>query len=787
MDEDGLLLNFLTEPVPQSNKRQKVSGKVSGGRWKDRRKLQLSLQGRNRYHKKPDTKATGVNNIEVNGERVNRGDTDETGTKSTSSKPGPPPKLGFSEGKGQFGGNKNSYISSLFTSNEQGKLRETSNEPEVTYLPSNAPLKDAMTFEKLGLNEKLVTYLTENLRFKTPTKVQRSTIPSLLIGEKDLFIKAQTGSGKTLAFILPLIHKLMQENKHKITRESGIFAMILTPTRELANQIYGVLETVTRCHHHIVPGIVVGGEKKKSEKARIRKGVNILVGTPGRLADHIENTSSLDVSQLRYLILDEGDRLVELGFEETITKITDQITRCSAINTTVNKWQGMPNKRINVLCSATMQNNVEKLGNILLDNPEMISVQSQVKGTIEFDDESHEKPNMTAPDQLLQKVIVVPPKLRLVTLNGLFKKLKVTEDLKRTMVFFSCSDSVDFHYDVFTRGGRSVKEEVKSSKEEGEGEGEGEDEEGDEDSEEEDKDDKENDHKTNVHKQNDHKTNVHKQNDHKTNNHKTNDNKHKPNDKSTDPKPQSSVLSAPLLGPNSIVFRLHGSMTQQERTSTLSRFIKANNSGSHCILFCTDVASRGLDLPNISHVIEYDPPFTIEDHLHRIGRTARAGNQGDGFMFLLPGNEEGYTENKLSLVHPKGRLRVEGYQTMLQQGYGEDDKGSKWDIHATTWHLNIERWILDNSEAHDRAVLAFTSHVRAYATHLATERDFFNIRTLHLGHLAKSFGLRDNPKKLGKSVDPETHRTKKPKMSAKQKMLSMAHKAVKSSNSEFNY
>lgn len=137
------------------------------------------------------------------------------------------------------------------------------------------------------------------------------------------------------------------------------------------------------------------------------------------------------MSQLRWLILDEGDKLMELGFEETISKITSQIDANSKINETLDKWQGLPNKRINMLCSATLQSNVKKLGSIVLNNPEMISVDSfkNVPGTITFGET--EELRSTAPDQLVQNVLVVPPKLRLVTLDALLAKVSLT-----TMVFF---------------------------------------------------------------------------------------------------------------------------------------------------------------------------------------------------------------------------------------------------------------------------------------------------------------------------------------------------------------
>ncbi|RCK65524.1 ATP-dependent RNA helicase DBP7 [Candida viswanathii] len=714
-EDDGLLLNFAAPDT--SVKKQNV--KVKGGRWKERRKLQLQLQGRTIKKKEP----TGVNSIPV----------DETKRKRAEEEIPTGKRVKFAETKGEFGGKNDSYVSSLFTNSEPTTTKLTPNTAkEVTYLPSNAPIKDATTFAGLGLNDKLASHLTEHLRFKYPTKIQQVVIPNLITTNQDLFVKAQTGSGKTLSFVLPMFHKLMMENKYKINRESGLFAIIMTPTRELATQIYGVLETLTRCHHHIVPGIVIGGEKKKSEKARLRKGCNILVATPGRLADHLENTKNLDVSQLRWLILDEGDKLMELGFEETISKITAQIDANSKISETTNKWQGLPDKRINMLCSATLQSNVKKLGSIVLNNPEMISVDSvkNVPGTITFGET--EELRSTAPDQLVQNVLVVPPKLRLVTLDALLAKVSLT-----TIVFFSCSDSVDYHFDVFTRDGKKFK---KVKGEDGET-----------------------------------KTIL------------------VGDDDETD---DSNGVVAPLLGSNTVIYKLHGSLLQQARTSTLQSFIKDNSSYTK-ILFCTDVASRGLDLPNIANVIEFDPPFTIDDHLHRIGRSARLGNQGNATLFLLPGIEEGYVDGKLRVVHPKeGSLRIQNYEEVLQQGFAEgtekskDQKVGKWDIHATTWHLDVERWLLEDLTVLNKAVQAFTSHIRAYATHLSTEREFFNVKLLHLGHLAKSFGLRETPKKLGKSVGNNstfTESKKGKKEDPRKKMLRMAKMAVKASSSEFNY
>ena len=216
------------------------------------------------------------------------------------------------------------------------------------------------------------------------------------------------------------------------------------------------------------------------------------------------------------------------------------------------------------------------------------------------------------------------------------------------------------------------------------------------------------------------------------------------------------------------------------RLLTLSAFIKCK---LPAVLFCTDVAARGLDIPNITLVVEYDPPFTIDDHLHRIGRSARVGNDGHATLFLLP-IEETYVD-KLNTVH-KG-VDVVDYKAILTE-FGEGAKKTEWDTHATTWHLNVERWLLEDEGAKEQAIKAFTSHIRAYTTHLNLEKNYFNVKSLHLGHLAKSFGLRETPKKLGGTAGttPATKR-KAPKEDSRTKMLRMAKMAVRDSTSDFNY
>lgn len=756
MEDNGLIMNFSvpTGPVPV----KKQAPVVLGGSWRERRAMKLKLQGR-------DNHGSGVNSIEVkrrqprektesfkkfdkkgsndlkprsnNTNERQKGPDDKSipQKRSLMEESAESKKLRFTETNGERGGMNNTYVSSLFTSQRVGATLEETTSDAVAHQPSNAPLKDDSTFLGLGLNEKLSAHLTSSMKYVAPTKVQRAVISKMIDSHQDYFVKAQTGSGKTLAFVLPIVHRLMAEPE-LITRQSGLFGIILTPTRELAVQIHSVLESILRCHHQLVPCVVVGGEKKKSEKARIRKGVNILVATPGRLADHLENTEVLDVSQVRWLILDEGDRLVELGFQETITKITDKLTLSSRVATS-RSWKGLPSRRVNILCSATMPEDVKQFGSTILEKPEMISI-DKVSDI-----------NAIAPDQLVLKVLTVPPKLRLVTLAACLKDVPIRPaEVSRSIVFLSCANSVDYHFDVFGHGG--------------------------------------------------HVTNLKELEEESDNDEDDGNKKKKP------AKIEIVSSSAPQINSKTTIFRLHGSLSQQLRSATIQAFVSnaASNNGKHFVLLCTDVASRGLDMPNISNVVEYDPPFTIDDHLHRIGRSARLGKEGEATIFLLPGEEEGYVEGKLRVVHPKeGSLRVVNFENVLKKCFSEEAEAAaggnekpskkdpkakmgKWDIHATTWHLDIERWLLEDSAALEKASNAFVSHVRAYATHINLERMFFNVKTLHLGHLAKSFGLRETPKKLGtKSAEGEGKKKEDPR----KKLLRMARRAEKAKASEFNY
>ena len=345
MADDGLMLNFAAgaAAVAEVN-----TPKFKGGSWRERSRLtknakhardeRLGNGGRSqaferatkhRVHRSDDGQPPG----QPPQKRHKRFHDEDPGARDQRRRESRPAHLKDANFKGQPGNRE--VISSLFSYNPDATTLEEEKpeleEPQEPVKPSNAPLPDGIdTFTSLGLSPSVAAYLLTKMDLKNPTGIQKAAVSHLTKEDADIFIQSETGSGKTLAYLLPIVQRLVTiaerqkheaDEKQSMGRESGLFAIVLAPTRELCKQISVVLEKLLGCAHYIVAGTVVGGEKKKSEKARLRKGLNILVATPGRLVDHLENTEVLDVSKVRYLVLDEGDRLMDLGFEEDITKI----------------------------------------------------------------------------------------------------------------------------------------------------------------------------------------------------------------------------------------------------------------------------------------------------------------------------------------------------------------------------------------------------------------------------------------------------------------------------------
>jgi ATP-dependent RNA helicase DDX31/DBP7 len=752
MADDGMLLNFsipetgiLARPsLKGGNWRDRAAAKKAAQNWHTKASARLSGDKVEKAPKKTYEKATDVNRTElgprsrrtskspevhehgerpvkrarVNGDFRPHASEKSAATDTTNFRPqtNPGATQKPTERQNAPKGGKQ-VISSLFTYNPASTTKSQAPErrqDEAPVEPSNAPLSSELdTFTSLGISTTLASHLLNKMDLKAPTAIQKAAISQLVKDDSDAFIQAETGSGKTLSYLLPIVQRLMElsanmkkrKDDDAVQRNSGLFAIIMAPTRELSKQIALVLEKLLGCAHWLVATTVIGGEKKKSEKARLRKGINILVATPGRLADHLEHTEALDVSNVRWLVLDEGDRLMELGFEQEIQKIVGALNlRMRAKRDDKARIPGLPEKRTTVLCSATMKMDVERLGQISLKDAVHIRADPSDK---EHDvSESKDDQTFFAPAQLKQSYAVVAPKLRLVSLIAYLKRAFTRKgSVMKAIVFVSCADSVDFHFDILTS---KLEEEVADgTKDEAE--------------------------------------------------EKDEDGAPKKTTKKPKAIPQAdptklSVTHAesPVLSPKShavTAYRLHGSLQQSLRTSTLAHFTKNNDAA---VLIATDVASRGLDLPNVDLVIEFDPAFAREDHLHRIGRTARAGRDGRACIFLMPGSEEGYVDVlKSDRKDNEAGMNItrQDADDILTRGLvtsGIATKNAYMDI-AQDLQLNVERWALASPARLEAARRAFQSHVRAYATHVADERIYFDIKQLHLGHLAKAFALRERP------------------------------------------
>lgn len=577
-------------------------------------------------------------------------------------------------------------ISSLFTSNPKIN-NPVSSTPRTAALPSNAPLTDSSSFLGLGLDPLLVTHLASKLAITKPTSVQRAALSATLSSvkqgaiERDIFIQSQTGSGKTLSFLLPIIQDLLPlSSLSYIDRSIGTLAIIIAPTRELAKQISDVLESLLqlrlrpetetaddtsagRLTRWLVSGLLIGGATRTHEKARLRKGLPILVSTPGRLLDHLQNTSSFNVGKCRWLVLDEADRLMELGFEESITGIIKGLdgrrnlaaqAAEQGIGHEVGGWDWKRRRRT-ILCSATIREDVQKLAGTALVNPVMIKAtevdapSADLPGPLSDLYAGPEK--FTPPSQLSQKYVVVPLKLRLVVLMALLRSL-ISQPQGRSgikiIVFMSCTDSVDFHFNLL--GGASMSGDEPPAYPD--------DESSDEEAEE------------------------------VTN--KVN-------------KEQVAVQSSLL--PDTSIFRLHGSLPTHTRLASLKQFSSSSPAASptaSSILLCTSVASRGLDLPLVRAVVQYDLPTEggATEYVHRVGRTARAGKGGEAWSIVAPSEAEWIkwiethmlTDKNKSDETSRNALVGVSMENVLKGGFG--GKGSEYEERATDVQLSFERWVL---------------------------------------------------------------------------------------------
>nr|CAD7594109.1 unnamed protein product [Timema genevievae] len=298
-------------------------------------------------------------------------------------------------------------------------------------------------------------WFTETVDGASYLTVQQKSIPVVLSG-RDALIRSQTGSGKTLAYALPIVEAL-QRVRPKVCRADGIRAVVVVPTRELALQSYEVFIKLVKSFTWLVPGCFVGGEKRKSEKARLRKGINILVGTPGRLLDHVQKTESFRLDKVEWLVLDEADRLLDMGYEQEVASFV------SALDNQHNSKQQpslqdhseyetdpesdpkplvtTTRSRQTLLLSATLTSAVERLAGLALKDPVFVDAAvaedySEKKSNTQI---STTEPSLVIPESLSQFYVLTPAKLRLVTLAAFI----IWKCQERTDVFktFRSADS----------------------------------------------------------------------------------------------------------------------------------------------------------------------------------------------------------------------------------------------------------------------------------------------------------------------------------------------------------
>merc|ERR1711983_522231 len=253
----------------------------------------------------------------------------------------------------------------------------------------------------------------KDMGFSMMTEIQAETIPHLLEG-RDLVGAAKTGSGKTLSFLIPAVELVY---KLKFMPRNGTGVIIISPTRELSMQTFGVLRELLKHHQHTY-GLVMGGANRATEAQKLAKGINILVSTPGRLLDHLQNTKDFLYKNLQCLIIDEADRILDVGFEEEMKKII----------------RLLPKKRQTMLFSATTTKKTEDLVAVALKKePIYIGIEDRT-------------PDMPATvSGLEQGYVICPSDKRLLLLFTFLKKNRK----KKVMVFFSSCMSVKYHNELF--------------------------------------------------------------------------------------------------------------------------------------------------------------------------------------------------------------------------------------------------------------------------------------------------------------------------------------------------
>lgn len=440
-------------------------------------------------------------------------------------------------------------------------------------------------FSELPISAKTKQGLTSSNYIKM-TDIQRMSAAKSLAGS-DILGAAKTGSGKTLAFVLPVIEALYRS---KWTVNDGLGALIISPTRELALQIFNVLRNVGK-FHSISAGLVIGGKDFEYEKDRIDR-MNILVCTPGRLLQHMDETPQFDCNNLQVLVLDEADRILDLGFKKSINAII----------------ANLPAGRQTLLFSATQTKSVSDLARLSLRDAEYIAV--------------HENSLQSTPEKLSQNYLVCE----------LYEKLDILFSFLRThltakvLVFFSSCKQVRYVHETFCK-----------------------------------------------------------------------------------------------LQPGIVLMCLHGKQKQAKRNIMFTKFCQAKAA----VMFCTDIAARGLDFPAVDWVIQIDCPEDVDTYIHRVGRTARYNSNGHALTLLLPSEEAGMIESWEHKKVPIGKIAVNPSKT-------------------SSIIPQLRGLCAQNPEIKYLGEKSFICYLRSI--HLQKNKKVFDVASLPIDDYASSLGLPGAPK-----------------------------------------
>ena len=376
-----------------------------------------------------------------------------------------------------------------------------------------------MSFDSLGLTAELLRAVGEE-GYSTPTPVQTQAIPVILQG-RDVLAAAQTGTGKTAGFTLPMLQQLAAQ---AVEGRRRIRALVLVPTRELAAQVAANIETYGRYLPQIKSAVVFGGVSINPQIATLRRGVDILVATPGRLLDHAQQRT-VDLSAVQILVLDEADRMLDMGFIRDIRKVIAML----------------PRQRQNLLFSATFSDEIRTLASGLLSNPAQIEVARR-----------------NTPTELVSQVVHPVDRARK---RELLAHLMHAGDWRQVLVF-------------------------------------------------------------------------------------------------TRTKHGANRLATQLGHDGISAAAIHGNKSQAARTKALADF----KAGGVRALVATEVAARGLDIDQLPHVVNFELPHVAEDYVHRIGRTGRAGSEGEAVSLVCVDERKLLNDIERLLGREIPRHMVQGYE-----------------------------------------------------------------------------------------------------------------------------